>query len=355
MMARTDFDIKSVVLPPVSEKDIPDLLKFKLRSVYPGTPEETVFDYTILGTKNKKCAVLFITEKRIIEKYRDLSGGKPLFLPYTLLKPLIEISDNENRVFMYYHKTWIEIMLIQDGICLSSFVLQRHASFDVNYRRFEKLLPEPHDSYSFVCVCAEEDEISLAEQFKANLSADVTYRMVCIEELLSDINRKAVFLFSEKQKRLAIPNRLLVYLYPVFFLILAFLIFNKSMNRRKTYYDNLERRLRILERQTLSMAALEKEVKALEDEWIKLYESSPHNIYFVLSELSGIMGGRAVITHFVIEKDSFQIEAMGQNPLDLMEKFRNNENFQNIKLLQSIPVQGTKKERFKVIGRVKVK
>ncbi|KPJ84027.1 MAG: hypothetical protein AMS17_16795 [Spirochaetes bacterium DG_61] len=355
MMARPDFDIKSVELPPVSDQDIPNLLKFKLRSIYPGNPDETAFDYTILSRKNKKYAVLFITEKRIIEQYQSLSGEKPLFLPFTLIKPLIKRCERENCVFIFFHTSWIELMLIQDSILISSFVINRHSSFKVNFRKLKTLLPDSYENYSLVCVCPEEEESSLEQNIKANLNPESSYSMVVMEELLKNIDRKTDFLFSEKQKRRAIPNKLFMYLYPALFLILTVLIFNKSINQKKTYYSQLENRLKAFESQTLDMITLEKEVKTLEDEWIQFQKRAPHNLFFMLSELSRIMEERAVITYFVIEKDSFQFEAIGQNPLDLMEKFKRNDNFQNIKLLQSIPVQGTNKERFKVIGSVKNK
>ena len=310
MMSRPDFDIKTVELPPVSEQDIPNLLKFKLRSLYPGHPEETVFDYTILSRKNKKYAVLFITERRIIEQYRSLSGGRPLFLPFTLIKPLIKRCERENCVFMFFHKSWIDIQVFQDSILISSFVIHRASSFKLSFRKLRTLLPESCENYSLVCVCAQEEKSSMEENIKANLDAGCSYRMVVMEELLKNIDRKTDFLYSERQKRRAVPNKLFIYFYPALFLLLAVLIFNKIMNQKKTYYSQLENRLKALESQTLDVITLEKEVETLEDEWTRLRKRAPHNLYFVLSELSRIMEERAVITYFVIEKDSFQFEAV---------------------------------------------
>jgi hypothetical protein len=96
--------------------------------------------------------------------------------------------------------------------------------------------------------------------------------------------------------------------------------------------------------------SLKEEVDELEKKWAGLKEKKPINAYRILSELSTIFDNDMRITHFVIDRGSFQIEAMGQNPLYLMEKFNKNSVFHDVKLIQSVPINGTFKERFRVIG-----
>jgi hypothetical protein len=353
MMARPDFDIKSIELPPVSEQDIQNLLKFKLRSLYPGKPDDTVFDYTILSRKNKKYALLFITEKETIETYRNLSNGMPLFLPFTLVKPLIRKYSDENCAFIFYHTRWIEILMIHSGMPVFSSVINREKSFEINFQKIQTLLQESSVDCSLVFICAKEETDALNHAIRGSIGPGGSYSMVRIEELVGSLNKKSDFLFSERQKKRAVPHTLIIFLFTAIVLTLSILILDKDIRQREAYFEQLENRMRSYEHQTLSMKSLENELKELENHWMELHSRSPVNIYHILSELSSIIEGRAVITYFVIEKDSFQFEAVGQNPLDLMDTFKMNENFQSIKLLQSIPVQGTNKERFKVIGVVK--
>ena len=79
MISRLDIDVKFVDLPPVQNHEIAELLRYKIRSIYPGKPEKTVFDYILFGKKNKRYAALYITQRDVIEAHRDLSEGKPLF------------------------------------------------------------------------------------------------------------------------------------------------------------------------------------------------------------------------------------------------------------------------------------
>ena len=109
MMSRTDFDIKTIELPPIPEQEVPNLLKFKLRSLYPGNPEDTAYDYVLEERKNKKYAVLFMTRKKTLETYRELSRGRPLFLPFTLLRPLFKKCENKTCEFPLFDFTHISL------------------------------------------------------------------------------------------------------------------------------------------------------------------------------------------------------------------------------------------------------
>jgi len=353
MMARPEFDIKAVELPPVSEQDIQNLLKFKLRSLYPGKPDDTVFDYTLLSRKNKKYAVLFITEKKTIEAYRNLSRGMPLFLPFTLVKPLIRKYSDGSCAFIFFHTRWIEILMIHSGMLAFSSVINRDESFEINFQKILTLLPENSADCSLVFICAKEETDALNQDIRGSLGPGSSYSMVSIEELVGSLNKKSGFLFSERHKKRAVPHTLVIFLFTAIVLTLSLLILDKDIQQREAYFEQLENRMRRYENRTLSVKSLENELKELENRWMELRSRAPVNIYHIFSELSSIIEGRAVITYFVIEKDSFQFEAIGQNPLDLMDTFKMNENFQSIKLLQSIPVPGTNKERFKVIGVVK--
>ena len=76
--------------------------------------------------------------------------------------------------------------------------------------------------------------------------------------------------------------------------------------------------------------------------------------YSILSELEPILTKDTTIQSFILEKNFFQIEAIGRNPLGLMERFKGKEVFTNVKLLQIVPLKNSDKELFKISGRVDV-
>ncbi|RPJ03259.1 MAG: hypothetical protein EHM28_15640, partial [Spirochaetaceae bacterium] len=69
-MSRLDFNCKIIPVPPVADEEIGEILRYKIRSLYPGDPEHTVFDYKIFQSRSgesgdsqrvHKQALVFIT------------------------------------------------------------------------------------------------------------------------------------------------------------------------------------------------------------------------------------------------------------------------------------------------------
>jgi hypothetical protein len=355
MMSRTDFDIKTIELPPIPEQEVPNLLKFKLRSLYPGNPEDTAYDYVLEERKNKKYAVLFMTRKKTLETYRELSRGRPLFLPFTLLRPLFKKCENKTSALLFFRGSWIESLLVRDTVPIASSVAGRTGSFTNDFQKLVSLLPGSYETYSLTFICSRGEIKTLKEDIENELPKGVDRRLLCTEDLLGNLDRKMGFLFSEKRQAYPALNRLLTPLLAVLVFALCLLVMNRVVGQRKAEGEALQDRVETVETRALRAVTLENEVKKLEADWAALHGRAPLNIFFTLSELSRIIEDKAVITFFLIEKDSFQFEAVGQNPLVLMDRFRMNDNFENMKLLQSIPVPETGKERFKVTGVVKIK
>lgn len=97
MMNRLDFDIKIIEVPPVGEEEVDKLLSYRLRSIYPGDPTETSFDFKIISKKKKRYAILFITSKKNIETYRQVGERKPLFLPYNIVENHLKKESGADR------------------------------------------------------------------------------------------------------------------------------------------------------------------------------------------------------------------------------------------------------------------
>jgi hypothetical protein len=100
MMSRVDFDIKVTEVPPVPESEMGNLLTYKLRSLYPGDPESTVFDYKILQKNKQRFAVIFISNKDTIEGYKKIADKKPLFLSFPITNALMQKYDDEDCIFL---------------------------------------------------------------------------------------------------------------------------------------------------------------------------------------------------------------------------------------------------------------
>ena len=116
LMSRMDFDIKVTEIPSIPEREIEGFLKYRIRSLYPGHPEDTVFDYSLFTiAKKKKFAILFLCRKEVLDEYKEISNGKHLLLPFNLIKPFIAGYPGKAVIFSFWHGTWIDILVFSEN------------------------------------------------------------------------------------------------------------------------------------------------------------------------------------------------------------------------------------------------
>ena len=70
LLPRPEIDVKIVEMPP-TRRDVRPLLELKIAGLYPGSPEETIFDYHVLGRQGDmpNRAILFISRQNRIELF----------------------------------------------------------------------------------------------------------------------------------------------------------------------------------------------------------------------------------------------------------------------------------------------
>lgn len=355
MMSRLDFDIQFTEIPPVNDNEVENLLKYRIRSLYPGVPEGTVFDYKILTQKKHRYAIIFITSKMVLEEYQKLSGGKPLFLPFTLIYPLIQKYADKNCIFLFLNRYWIEAFFFKKGVFLSSTVFKRESSLKKDFIKIESILPQEFNNYTYVILSSVDEKTRFESGGIDFLNNGTPRQFLTIPDRLSSITKKSPFIFQKKQKRIILSQRLKLLLAAGSILLFTGLLINKSVRYNEMYRDKLSSYLTLLESKNLTALTLQKEVEALEEEKRLLNEKRPYNTFSILSELSGILGSNTRILSIIVENDTFQFEGTATNPLGLMERFKTSDTFQDMKLLEIVPLQGTNREKFKVTGIVKAK
>jgi hypothetical protein len=132
------------------------------------------------------------------------------------------------------------------------------------------------------------------------------------------------------------------------------MIYKTAGDLEEQYGSRLEDLIGSLTARASLSIALEKEIESFEQEARELRSRRPNDCYYVFSELHSILADRAVITSFVLEEDRFQFEAVGLDPLRLMESFGASGVFGDVELNQIVPLEGSNRERFRVSGRINV-
>ena len=353
MISRLDIDVKFVDLPPVQNHEIAELLRYKIRSIYPGKPEKTVFDYILFGKKNKRYAALYITQRDVIEAHRDLSEGKPLFHSLSLLTPYIEQYLENDIAFIMFHEDCVEITIYEAGIFQSSCVIKRMNSIDGDLRKLFASIAKTETGSEIIFFCADHEIHALQQALSKSFGKkNSTITLTPFEVLSQSRVKKVDYIFSVKKDKHYLSQKILIPLLVFLCLLLTGAVLHRRIQSKKSYFSELSTQLQQLERKSAQFNTLEKDIDGFESELQDIKEKIPCNIYLLLTELSFILGTDTKVTHFLVDKNMFQIEGVSPSPLQIMDRFAEREKFHKVKLSQIIPLDNSEDKRFKVNGFV---
>jgi hypothetical protein len=353
MMSRLDIDVKFVSLPPVQNQEVSDLLRYRLRSIYPGAPEKTVFDYLLLGKKHNRYAALCIARKEVIDAHRGIAAGRPLFHCLSLLIPFVEEHPGKDLALVMYHEDCIEMCVSTAGVFQSSHVAKRTEVIDNDLRKLWTILSKTAADSEIVFFCTDHELRTLRQALSTEFGSKKGRITLHPYQVLSQNTlKKPDYVFSEKNKRPLISQKILIPSLVLLCFLLAGAAMHRSVEAKKSYSSELSVRLQRLERKNAQYTRLKNEIKGLEGELQALGEKIPCNIYLLLAELSGLLGPDTRVTRFLVEKNMFQIEGIGPSPLHIMDRFEGSDGFHGVKLSQIIPLDNPGEKRFKVQGFV---
>ncbi len=354
MMSRLEFDVKILELPSIPAKEIEGFLSYKINSLYPGQPEETVFDYLKLNINKKKYAVLFISQKSILNEYQKIAGGRPLFLPFTIIHSLVNKYAGQDIIFLFWHRLWIEALVFPENEAPTSFILKRRKNITLDIDRVNKALPGDIDRFRAVIFCSDREKELLTEGINRLAVKDEASEIHSITETLSKITKKTEFLFAKKKRKGLVQQKIRLQILIAVMLFLGVFLFKKNVNQKEVYFQDLKNHLDSLQKQTSKVISIQSEIDDLQERLAIIKGKKPIEPYLILSELASILKPGTKIQSFILEKNYFQLEAVGPNPLDLMEIFKTKALFGNVKLVQIVPIKDSDKELFKITGKINV-
>jgi hypothetical protein len=343
LMRRTDFIMQDLEIPPVPEREIEGLIRYRLRSLYPGNPDDTSFDYRLLqpdkNLRRTQRAFVFIARKTVIDASRQRAGHRPLALPFTLLKRIVPRTGSFRA--WVFDATWAEHILFQDGVPVSS-VVQRYT----RGRKFDFA----REDAALVADAAIGDAVLVAHgEYLSSLRLPEGVRALPLEKLLQRF-RKGEGLFETNARVPKTSALLRLAGLSLAIALLCILVFVKYTNTVEARADELHALTLSLEKSGQNVLTLQREIEDLEAERDRLVERTPRDAYALLSELSRVLGDNARVRSISLQDDAFQVDALGTNPLSLMERFKEHPGFKNIKLAQVVPDARSGRERFSFSG-----
>jgi hypothetical protein len=346
LVSRLDFDLQVLDIPSVPEKEVEGLIKYRLRSIYPGNPAETAFDYRLETDGKLTRAVVFICKKPVLDAYRLAAGQTPLLLPYSLIAGMAKKMRNCRVLFC--HRDWTEHLVFRNGLPVSSSARRRAKGKRADPGWIDGEMSGETRELPVIVIASELDiadlKIALHEktaQSPTFLTFDAILASQKKPSALFAPHRRESALFAPKARMAALAGAVA---------ILGVLLFIKLVSHAETDVNALKALYSSLESRNRTVLTLQKEVDELNAELSKLQAEKPQDLYALLSELSAVLGGEARIKSMTFQGEAFQVEAIGSNPLKLMEGFKDLPSFRNVRLSQVVPDAVSGKERFSFSG-----
>ncbi len=352
MISRLDLDVRLLELPAMPEKEVEGFLGYRIRGLYPGHPEETAFDYRLLDRDGKRCAVLFMTRREILEECRSAAAGRPLFPSLSLLLPLASLHRaGRNRIGLFWHDGWLEALVLSKGEPPRTLVHKLGADPAADLAQVLGLAADDLTDTDCLLICPAQEQAELRKLLAGRLTESATLTTMSTIDALGRLARGPEPLFAPPKARFPVPRSLRLELASALVLLLLFLAFKRGADQDAARLASLRQSLQAAQGRSTQALALEAEIEALKARSAAMQGRRPADPYRVLAELASVLGAGTRINSFVLQRGTFQLEAVGADPLRLMEVFKGRgEVFRDVKLIQIVPLQNADRELFRITG-----
>jgi hypothetical protein len=352
MVSRLDFAVQAIELPAMAEKEVEGFLTYRIRSLYPGQPDQTAFDYRILARGGRRYAVLFLFQRETLEEYRQAAAGRPLFSSISLLLPLLGAKRPEgDLVCLFWGDTWLEALVLREAEPPRSYAGKRGSGAAAELDQLLSLAAVDLSDTDCLLVCPEQEQEALRKLVASLQSESGTLTVQSWTQALRRNARGPEPLFAGRKAPFPVPRGLRLELGAAFILLLSFLALKRSVDRDASHLASLRQEMQAVQGRSTQVLALEKEIEELKARSAAPDRARPADPYRVLSELQAVLGPGTRINSIVLDRGTFQLEAVGPDPLRLMEVFKSRgESFENVKLIQIVPLKDSSRELFRITG-----
>jgi hypothetical protein len=327
-------------------------LTYRIRSLYPGHLEQTAFDYRLLVFEGKRYAVLFLFQRDTLEEYRQAAGGRPLFCSFSLLLPLLGLQRaSADLTCLFWHDAWVEALVLPEGRPPRTLASKRSGDASADLNQVLSLASADLTGSDCLVICPAQEQETLRDLLSGRLADTARLTVLSSAQALLRPARGPEPLFERHRARFPVPRSLRLELAAALILLLLFLAFKRSADRDAAQLASLRQSMQAAQGRSGQVLALQGEIEALKARTAALEGKHPPDPYRVLTELAAVLGPDTRINSFLLERGTFQLEAVGANPLRLMEVFKSRgEAFQRVKLIQIVPLKNTDRELFRITG-----
>lgn len=165
--------------------------------------------------------------------------------------------------------------------------------------------------------------------------------------------RRPAGLFGERRRTRRPATAVRLQLFALAILAAGFLLVRQTADREEARAGRLQAAHEALEGRVGRATPLEREAGKLEEALRALQARRPVDPYRALAGLQAVLPAEVRIRSFLLERNAFQVEAVALDPLRLMEAFRRSGVFDEVRMVQVVPLKDEAGELFRLTGRLR--
>jgi len=348
LLSRLDCEVRCLQLPPVAEHELPALIRYRIRSVYPGSLELVLMDQVVQRSGSGQVALVAIADRQAVEKFRRAAPKAILsLLSAALLRsPAFRREGVREGAVVCESPQYAEVLRFQDGVLVESVLVKRsRPSSDA--QKILRLLGDGAMRPALV-LAPREDLEEAARRLRGPGEAAPEAR--AFESM--ELTRRGMPALFRPRRQLRLPRPALTRAV----LGLAIALCAAGVVWRQAHLRQVELaglRMAVLGSQVSGQRAadLAAEYAAVKTRVSALTANRPVDALQFFSDLRDEMGPGVSVQDLVLQNGSFQLQAVGPSPLALMQRFIADSRFHGVRLLQTTPLAGGASQQFIITGR----
>lgn len=357
LVSPLDVHVYTLDIPPLKSEHVEGAVRFRLRTLFPGNPEDTEVDWIpgscglrVPAHRTPNADGKIIAFAVSCATLADLRArGLQLVAGLTILSRLGPIPKTEGitEARILAAPEWIESAVFSGGVCV------RHFSAPISHARdfarsLKKDLPQEDTRVAFVSACLNDDErTKLMDTFKA---AGLQPTIGDLDQALSEISAPYVSLFPPPRPAPRLLARHATACLVALNLFAAAAFLDRLAVTREHELEPLKREYEAKRNEIERAEALRGQIERIERELGTAGRLSP-DPYSVIAELNARLKG-SWLRSLTIRDGSFQIEAEGGDALAVLATLRASPLFANVSLKQAVPSE-SRGELFSITGEVR--
>ncbi len=343
MLSGSEYELMLLDLPPLRDDELALTMQYRLRALYPGDPEDTV--YASLPGFDKRRRAVVVMKREQLDACRALAGDRPLLVSASILA---RVCPTRKRTLC---ALW-SLRSFEGAVFEAGRVVSLHAyPVEPDRKRGVQALEDLSEG-------CETIQIVLADDMRAEVSGMrdlvASARIPCTVSLLADrmrpwdANAMAVFQIPPSRTRTAV--RIMVAAIPWVCAALCIGAVLRYGALRQQDRDARKRQYELARQAQDRAKHARTALQELESRYAQTRKTAEPSPYELIAAIAPAFGENCRMTTLEVTGSEFRFEAEGIDSLSVLAALESSKQFSHLVLHSSARLDA-RSERFVISGR----